>query len=373
MPPKPIKLIVFGATGLVGRTMLQVLAERQLPLAELIPLASPRSKGVEIPFGGKTWIVSTPAEEKWKHAEYALLSPGAKVSAEWAPRLAAAGVVCIDNSSAFRMDEDVPLVVPEVNPEALYNKPDSKESGHTIEEKPDHKWSGHPGIIIANPNCSTIQMVVALQPLHRAFGLEEVVVATYQSASGAGQKGASQLLSEMEGEITESYYPALDKGGQGGINYSSPFPHPLFNNLVPSIGKFSDGYCNEEWKMVYETRKIMSLPDLKVYPTTVRVPTLSCHAEVLHLHFRDIVSVTKAREVLAATPGIIVQDNPDVYHYPQPLNVAGKDEVFIGRLRQMPGADHTLDLWVVADNLRKGAATNAVQILELLLRKDNVG
>jgi aspartate-semialdehyde dehydrogenase len=350
MPLKPLKLVVFGATGLVGRTMLQVLAERHLPIAELILIASERSRGQVLVFDGRGWIVSAPQDGLWKGADAALLSPGAKVSAEWTPKLAESGVICIDNSSAFRMKAGVPLVVPEVNPEALYNKPDpanSAGSGHPPQAV------GHQSRIIANPNCSTIQMVVALQPLHQAFGLEEVVVATYQSASGAGHKGASQLLSEMEGELTEE----------------SPFPHPLFNNLVPSIGKFKGDYCNEEWKMVNETRKIISLPDLKVYPTTVRVPTLYCHAEVLHLRFRETVSVTRAREVLAAAPGIVVQDNPDTYHYPQPLNAAGKDEVFVGRIRQMPGADHTLDLWVVADNLRKGAATNAVQILELLLAK----
>jgi aspartate-semialdehyde dehydrogenase len=349
----PLRLVVFGATGLVGRTILQVLAERQIPVTELIPIASPRSRGLEIPFGEKTWTVTTPDEEQWKSADAALLSPGAKVSAEWAPRLAAAGVVCIDNSSAFRMDEGVPLVVPEVNPEALFDKPSSKEAGHPIEEKPDRKRSGYPGFIIANPNCSTIQMVVALQPLHAAFGLEEVVVSTYQSASGAGQKGVLQLLSEIEGEIPET----------------SPFPHPLFNNTISAIGKFRDGYCNEEWKMVYETRKIMSLPDLKVYPITVRVPVIYCHAESLHLRFRQPVNPDLAQKILSKAPGIIVQDDPAKSLYPLNLSVAGKDEVFVGRIRQMSGEVRTLDLWVVADNLRKGAATNAVQILQLLLER----
>lgn len=335
MPPKPLKLVVFGATGLVGRTMLEVLRERRLSIAELIPIASERSRGQNITFDGRIWTVSTPEERRWEGADAALLSPGAKVSARWVPDMAAAGVVCIDNTSAFREDPAVPLVVPEVNPDVI---------------RPTDR-------IIANPNCSTIQMVVALQPLHQAFGLEEVIVATYQSASGAGQKGAAQLISEIEGEVPET----------------SPFPHPLFNNVVPSIGRFRDGYCLEEWKMVNETRKIMSLPSLPVYPTTVRVPVLYSHSEALHLRFRNSVSLDRARKVLSAAPGLLVQDDPDSFHYPQPMKAAGKDEVFVGRLRQMPGAEYTLDLWVVADNLRKGAATNAVQILELMLSRGLLG
>ncbi|RJP76221.1 MAG: aspartate-semialdehyde dehydrogenase [Candidatus Zixiibacteriota bacterium] len=327
-----MKLAVVGATGLVGRMMLEVLAERRIPVAELIPLASPRSRGLTVRFAGRAWPVSALEDERWRGADAALLSPGAKVSRAWIPRLAEAGVTCIDNSSAFRRDPDVPLVVPEVNPQTLRGG----------------------GRIVANPNCSTIQLVAALWPLHQAFGLEEVVVATYQSASGAGQTGISQLMGEMEGEITET----------------SPFPHPLYQNLIPAIGPVEEGFYLEEWKLVWETRKILGLPDLRVFPTAVRVPVTHCHSEAAHLRFREEIDHARARELLQAAPGVVLQDQPEEGIYPQPLSAAGRDEVFVGRIRQVPGQTRTLDMWIVADNLRKGAATNAVQILEYLLVND---
>ncbi len=327
-----MKLAVIGATGLVGRTMLQALEERDLPLERLFLVASERSRGTRLPFRGEYLEVSTLEDGAWKDAQYALLSPGARVSLQWIPRIAAEGVTCIDNSSAFRMQEDVPLVVPEVNPEAV--RDDCR--------------------IIANPNCSTIQLVVALAPLNAKWGIEEVVVSTYQSASGAGQTGAAQLLSEIEGETPNV----------------SPFQHRLFLNVIPMIGRVREHqYCTEEWKMIHETRKILGLPNLKVHPTTVRVPTLYCHSEAVHVRFREKTTPEAARKVLERAPSITLQDDPGEEIYPLPLDCAGKDGVFVGRIRQNPECEDTLDFWIVADNLRKGAAVNAVQILELLLRK----
>jgi aspartate-semialdehyde dehydrogenase len=330
---KSLKLALIGATGLVGRTMLRVLEERRVPIAELIPVASPKSRGTTVTLAERDWIVSTLEEGFWENADVALLSPGAKISAQWIPHLTAAGVVCIDNSSAFRLDAKVPLVVPEVNPESIRQG----------------------DLIIANPNCSTIQMVVALAPLHREFGLEEVVVATYQSAAGAGQRGKSQLLSEMA----------------GGSESASPFPHPLLHNVIPAIGPFGDdGHCREERKMILETRKIMGLPPLRVFPTTVRVPIAHCHAEAAHLVFRQSVDLRRARQVLSQAPGLKLLDDPPQNLYPLPRDCFDSDDVFVGRLRQAEGQEKTLDLWIVADNLRKGAATNAVQILELMRRRN---
>lgn len=329
-----MKVAVIGATGLVGRTMLQALEERNLPIERLIPVASERSRGTRLPFRGEYLEVSALADGVWKEAEYALLSPGARVSFQWIPHIAAKGITCIDNSSAFRLQEDVPLVVPEVNPDAV--RDDCR--------------------IIANPNCSTIQLVTVLAPLNAVWSLEEVVVSTYQSASGAGQTGAAQLLSEIEGEKP----------------LNSPFPYRLFLNVIPIIGRVCEHqYCTEEWKMIHETRKILGLPELIVHPTTVRVPTLYCHAEAVHAKFRKEGTPEAAREILAKAPGIHLLDDPEGEIYPLPLDCAGKDGVFVGRIRQIPGRGDTLDLWIVADNLRKGAAVNAVQILELVLSKRN--
>jgi len=315
--------------------MLKVLEERHVPVADLFLIASAKSRGTKLSFAGRDYEVSTLEDGLWRCANAALLSPGAKVSALWVPRLAEAGVVCIDNSSAFRQQPDVPLVVPEVNPDAI--------------RKGD--------LIIANPNCSTIQLVIVLAPLHRAYGLEEVTVATYQSAAGAGQKGKSELWDEIAGKS----------------NLTSPFPHPLFHNLIPAIGAFGDdGYCNEERKMILETRKILCLPDLRIFPTTVRVPIAQCHSEAVHLKFKRRISPALARKVLSAAPGVMIQDDPQKNVYPMPIMSADRDEVMVGRIRQVPGEDYTLDLWIVADNVRKGAATNGVEILELLMKRKMV-
>jgi aspartate-semialdehyde dehydrogenase len=332
MKSNKLKLAIIGATGLVGRTMLRVLEERRMKITELIPVASVKSRGTSVSFAGRDYSVSTLEDGFWENADVALLSPGAKVSAQWIPQLAAAGIVCIDNSSAFRLDAKVPLVVPEVNPDAIRQG----------------------DLIIANPNCSTIQMVVALAPLHCEFGLEEVVVATYQSAAGAGQRGKMQLLNEMAGKEESS-----------GI-----FPHPLFHNVIPAIGPFGDDdLCREERKMILETRKIMNLPKLPVFPTTVRVPIAHCHGEAAHLRFKKNLTPQQARDVLKSAKGIKILDDPRQNVYPLPAECFDQDAVFVGRIRQTPGEDHTLDLWIVADNLRKGAATNAVQILELILAR----
>jgi len=327
-----INLALVGATGLVGRTMLAVLEERALPVAEIIPVASPRSRGAVLQYCGREFTVSTLEDGLWRGADAALLSAGAGVSREWIPELTKEGITCIDNSSAFRQTEGVPLVVPEVNAEAIGG---------------NHR-------LIANPNCSTIQLVVILAPLERAFGLEKVVVATYQSASGVGQKGKARLQDEIAGEFSQV----------------SPFPYTLFDNVIPGIGDLvENGYYFEEWKLVQESRKILGLPDLRIFPTAVRVPVRHCHGEVVHMEFRKDVDVPKAREVLKRSPGVVLQDDPEQNVYPLPLKCIGKDDVFVGRIRQIPGENKTLDLWIVADNLRKGAATNAVQILECVIEK----
>lgn len=331
-----IKLAVVGATGLVGRTMLEVLEERKVAVGELIPIASTKSRGAAIQFSGKDWSVSTLEDGLWQRVDAALLSAGAGVSRQWIPKLAEAGVVCIDNSSAFRQDEGIPLIVPEVNRDAI--------------QKSDR--------IIANPNCSTIQLVMVLAPLDRAFTLDEVVVTTYQSASGIGQKGKARLLEETSGKASGS----------------SPFPHPLFENLIPGIGPLQEGeYYFEEWKLVHETRKILGSPRLRLYPTAVRVPVPHCHGEAVHLRFKDNVDPARARDVLSSSSGIQVVDDPENDRYPLPLTCQGRDEVFVGRIRQMPGESKILDLWIVADNLRKGAATNAIQILECVLQSGWIG
>ncbi len=328
-----ITLLLIGATGLVGRTMLIVLEETDVPVAGLIPIASADSRGKTVDYAGRSWTVDSLEDSTWKDAQAALLSAGSGIARRWVPILAEAGITCIDNSSAFRGDENIPLVVPEVN-------------GSIIK---------HDDRIIANPNCSTIQLAVVLAPLHEAFGLEEVIVSTYQSASGAGQKGRNALSEEATGNQSEQ----------------SPFPHQLYDNLIPAIGSCGDnGFFQEEMKLVHETRRILNLPDLKVFPAVVRVPVPYCHGEAVHLKFKSEIEPDLARELLASQKGIIVLDDPDDNFYPTPIECAGKDEVFVGRIRQMPGEKQSLDIWIVADNLRKGAALNAVQILQRLVDEE---
>jgi len=319
---------VVGATGLVGRTMVQVLMERKFPVNRLVLLASERSVGKELDFNGTAVPVKPLAPDKFRHIEYALFSAGAMVSKEYAPMAVRLGAIVIDNSSAFRMEDDVPLVVPEVNRRQIF-----KNKG-----------------IIANPNCSTIQLVVALKPLHDRFRIKRAVVSTYQAVSGAGQTGMDQLREELANRT-----PAAMK-----------FQHRIAFNALPHIDIFfDDGYSKEEHKMINETSKIMG-ERIKLTATCVRVPTQGGHGESVNIEFDKKSSVDEVREVLRNAPGVVVQDEPKSGVYPMPITAEGKDEVFVGRIRKDESVSSGVNLWIVADNVRKGAATNAVQIAEAL-------
>jgi aspartate-semialdehyde dehydrogenase len=319
---------VVGATGLVGRAMVKVLEERNFPVNRLVLLASERSVGKEVTFQGKSQQVQKLEPERFKHIEYALFSAGATVSKEFAPHAVKHGAVVIDNSSAFRMEESVPLVVPEVNRKQIF-----KNKG-----------------IIANPNCSTIQLVVVLKPLHDAFGIKRVVVSTYQSVTGAGKVAVEQLQEEVAGRM-----PAQKK-----------FPHQIAYNCLPHIDIFfEDGYTKEEFKVVNETKKIMGV-SFKVTATCVRVPTVGGHSESVNIEFEKKCTPEQVRELLGKTPGVIVQDDPMKNIYPMPINAHDKDDVFVGRIRKDETVTSGVNLWIVSDNIRKGAATNAVQIAEAL-------
>jgi aspartate-semialdehyde dehydrogenase len=325
---KSYTVAVAGATGLVGRAMMTVLEENKFPVERFVPLASSRSEGMEVLFQGKSVKVQTLTGDSFAGVDFALFSAGANTSKEFSPKAAAHGTVVIDNSSAFRMDPNVPLVVPEVNPEDAFK---------------------HHGII-ANPNCSTIQMVVVLKPLHDAFIIKRVVVSTYQSVTGAGKKGINQL----EDEIAKS--PLRDK----------KFPHPIAFNILPHIDVFlPDGYTKEEQKMTLETKKIMGA-NIPVTATTVRVPVVGGHSESVNIEFEKPCTPEAVRELLRQAPGVIVEDDPSQNLYPMPINACGKNDVFVGRIRKDYTIPSGINLWIVSDNVRKGAATNAVQIAELL-------
>ncbi len=326
-----MKVAVVGATGLVGSEMLTVLAERNFPVTELIPVASERSKGKEIEFKGKKYKVVTPTEAIALKPDVALFSAGGSTSTEFAPLFAEAGITVIDNSSAWRMDPSKKLVVPEVNGDVL-----------TAEDK-----------IIANPNCSTIQMVVVMKPLHEKYKIKRVVVSTYQSVTGTGVKAVDQLMNER-------------KGVEGEMAY----PYPIDLNVIPHIDVFQDnGYTKEEMKMIKETNKIMGDDSIKVTATTVRIPVMGGHSESVNIEFENDFDLDELRAALAEQEGVIVVDNPAKLEYPMPKDAHGKDEVFVGRIRRDESQDKTVNLWIVADNLRKGAATNAVQVAELLNKK----
>ncbi|HEY3318010.1 MAG TPA: aspartate-semialdehyde dehydrogenase [Coriobacteriia bacterium] len=333
MPKLPV-VAVAGVTGAVGREMLKVLEQRSFPASRILPLASSRSAGKQVSFAGGELTVELMTPESFRGVDIALFSAGASVSKEFRAAVTGAGAVMIDNSSAFRMEDDVPLVVPEVNPE-------------------DVAW--HSGVI-ANPNCSTIQMVVALKPLADLAPMKRVVVSTYQAASGAGQAAMDELYDQtllfLEGKELEP----------------KAFAHRIAFNCIPQIDVFlDDRSTKEEWKMVVETRKIMHLPDLAVAATCVRVPVLRCHSESVNVEFSAPVDLAQARAVLAASPGIRVDDEPAESRYPTPAMLEGTDDTYVGRLRRDPSVEHGLAFWVVADQLRKGAALNAVQIAEALL------
>ncbi|MCB9869475.1 MAG: aspartate-semialdehyde dehydrogenase [Planctomycetes bacterium] len=324
---------VVGATGAVGQELLRTLEQRDFPVRELRLLASPRSAGRQMEFCGESLPVEVLTAESFRGVDLALFSAGGATSREFAPRAVDAGTVVVDNSSAFRMDPTVPLVVPEVNAAAI---------------------AGHRGIL-ANPNCSTILMVVVLAPLHRAAGLERVLVATYQAASGAGQRAMDELLA-----MTRA---ALD----GARPAPEVLPHPLAFNLFPQVDVFQpSGYTREEDKMQDETRKILDLPELRVEATCVRVPVLRCHSEAVSVELSRPLTPAAASEVLAAAPGVEVRDDPDGRGLPQPIDVTGRGEVVVGRLRPSRAFDPGLAFWLVGDQLLKGAALNAVQIAELL-------
>lgn len=325
-----ITVAVVGSTGLVGSKMLEVLEERQFPVGKLLPVASARSVGQTVTFRGAQVPVLSMESALAMRPALALFSAGGSVSLEWAPRFADAGTKVIDNSSAWRMDPDKKLVVPEVNAHVL-----------TASDN-----------IIANPNCSTIQMVVALQPLHRQYTLRRIVVSTYQSVTGTGVKAVRQLMAERQGEAADMAYP-----------------HPIDLNVLPHIDVFLDnGYTKEEMKMILETKKIMGDDRIAVTATTVRVPVMGGHSESINAAFERDFSLDAVRGLLEAAPGVIVQDDPDHFLYPMPIHAADKDAVFVGRIRRDESQPNTLNLWVVSDNLRKGAATNAIQIAEQLLR-----
>ena len=326
-----MKVAVVGATGLVGTKMLEVLAERNFPVTELIPVASERSIGKEVTFKGKKFKIVSADDAIAAKPNVAIFSAGGSTSLEWAPKFAAAGITVVDNSSAWRMDPTKKLVVPELNADAL-----------TKDDK-----------IIANPNCSTIQMVVALNLLHKEYQVKRIVVSTYQSVTGTGVKAVTQLMNER-------------KGIQGEMAYK----YPIDLNAIPQIDVFLDnGYTKEEMKMVNETRKIMRDDSIRVTATTVRIPVMGGHSESVNVEFDKEFDLEEVKALLRRTPGVVVTDDPARQEYPMPKDAHEKDEVFVGRLRRDETQAKTLNMWVVSDNLRKGAATNAVQIAEYLLKQ----
>ena len=338
MSEKSFEVAVVGATGAVGREMLEILAERNFPVGRLRAMASPRSAGKRLPFNGGEVEVEDLTTADLAGVDFALFSAGSSVSKEYAARFVEAGAVVIDNTSAFRMDEDVPLVVPEVNPEAL---------------------SEHQGVI-ANPNCSTIQMVVALKPLADRYGLKRVVVSTYQSASGAGQSGVSELLEGVRAKVAGEQEPT-----------PSTFAHPLAFEALPHIDTFDPtGYTREELKMTRETRKILGDPTLRVSATCVRVPVVRCHSEAVTVDLGEVADLDEVRRLWEEAQGVALLDDPSTATYPLSRPAEGTDPCWVGRLRQDLDLPETLHFWVVSDNLRKGAALNAVQIAEALSKED---
>lgn len=326
-----MKVAVVGATGMVGQVMLKVLEERKFPVTKFIPVASSRSVGKKLTFSGKEYKIVSIMEAVEAKPDFAIFSAGGATSLEWAPAFAANGTVVIDNSSAWRMDPSVPLIIPEINAHILRGN----------------------DMIIANPNCSTIQMLMVLAPLHRRFIIKRLVVSTYQSVTGTGVKAASQLFNESKGIIGEMAYP-----------------HPIYNNCIPQCDVFTEnGYTKEEMKMVNETRKILESPAIQVSATTVRVPVTGGHSESVNIEFDKEFTIEEVNSLLESFPGVVVADDPSSSLYPMPVNAHGRDEVFVGRIRRDFSREKCLNLWVVSDNLRKGAATNAVQIAEYLVSK----
>lgn len=326
-----MKVAVFGATGLVGGVMLQVLAEQKFPVSELIPIASAKSAGKQVEFNGKQWTVVTPEVGLSMKPALAIFSAGGSVSLEWAPKFAEIGCYVVDNSSAWRMDKTKKLIIPEINASEL--------------TKDDH--------IIANPNCSTIQMLVALAPLHEAYKIKRIVVSTYQAITGTGVKAVRQLENE-----------------RAGIEGDMAYPYPIDKNCIPHCDSFEEnGYTKEELKLVYETHKILGDSSIMVSPTAVRVPVVGGHSESINVELEQPFTMSALRWILEHTPGLKVVDNPEKLEYPMARFAQGQDDVFVGRIRADLSNPRAVNLWVVADNLRKGAATNAVQIAQYLLKQ----
>jgi aspartate-semialdehyde dehydrogenase len=333
-----LRVAVVGATGVVGSTILDVMHERKHSAAEIVPFASERSAGRRIEQDGRSLEVRSLSADAIEDFDLALFSAGGSVSTEWAPRFAATGCVVVDNSSAWRMDERVPLVVAEINPDDL-----SRHSG-----------------IVANPNCSTMQMVMALKPIYDAVGIERVIVSTYQSTSGTGRQAVEEMR-DQAGALLE------DREVSAKV-----YPHQIAFNILPQVEIFKDGddYTTEERKMIAETRKILGDEGIAVSPTCVRVPVYAGHSQSVNVQTRDELSTEHCREILSAFPGVVVVDDPANARYPMPIDAAGRDDVFVGRIRRDPTHERCLNMWVVSDNLRKGAATNAVQLAELLVARE---
>lgn len=326
-----MRVAVVGATGMVGQVMLQVLAERNFPITELIPVASERSVGKQVTYKQKEYTISSMQDAIAAKPDIAIFSAGGGTSLEFAPKFAEVGTTVIDNSSAWRMDRSKKLVVPEINANAL-----------TSTDK-----------IIANPNCSTIQMVLALAPLHKKYGIKRLVVSTYQSITGTGVKAVQQLENEYTGASGEMAYP-----------------YPIHRNAIPACDVFEEnGYTKEELKLVRETQKILDDRSIAVTATAVRIPVVGGHSESVNLEFHNDYDLSEVRKLLSETDGVTVQDNPDTNTYPMPIYAEGKNDVFVGRIRRDHSQENSLNLWIVSDNLRKGAATNAVQIGEYLIEK----
>ncbi len=339
MSSEGYRVAVVGATGQVGTLMLRLLKERSFPAREVVPFASERSVGRQLEDG---LMVQGLTEESIQGFDIAIFSAGGSTSGEWAPRFAAAGAIVIDNSSRWRMNDDVPLVVAEVNPDAL---------------------SGHRGII-ANPNCSTMQMMLALKPIHEAAGIERLVISTYQAVSGTGRAAVEELVAQSHALLHDQEPPA-----------AVAYAHQIAFNALPHAGSFAQGddHTDEERKLINETRKILSDPNIAVSATCVRVPVINSHSEAVNVQTRQPLSALQARELLAGAPGVTVLDDPGAALYPLAIDADGSDEVFVGRIRQDAGHPGAIDMWIVADNLRKGAATNAVQIAELLHERGMIG
>ena len=322
-------LAIIGVTGLVGKVMLEVLEEKNLPISELIPVASERSIGKKINFRSKKYTVVGVDIALKKKPDYALFSAGSDISLNWAPKFKEIGSTVIDNSSAWRMDNSKKLVIPEIN-------------GHILSDKDK---------IIANPNCSTIQMLMVIAPIHWEYKIKRIIISTYQSVTGTGQKAINQLENESKGKSGEMIYP-----------------HPIYQNALPQCDSFEkDGYTKEELKLVKETRKILNTNEIGISATAVRVPIIGGHSESINLELENPFEIDDIKKILNNTPGVLVQDDPESNSYPMPITVNGKNDVFVGRIRRDFSNNNSLNLWVVADNLRKGAATNTVQILEYLL------